>query len=90
MSPSALSTPFTRLLNIRAPIALAGMNVAAGPDLAAEVSNAGGIGVLGGVGEPFSTFKLNLVIGVRSWCRTGRGATELGRSFFRRSRTPPI
>lgn len=30
---------------------LAGMNVAAGPDLAAAVSNAGGIGVLGGVGE---------------------------------------
>ena len=29
---------------------LAGMNVAAGPKLAAAVSNAGGIGVIGGVG----------------------------------------
>lgn len=29
---------------------LAGMNVAAGPDLAAAVTNAGGLGVIGGVG----------------------------------------
>jgi NAD(P)H-dependent flavin oxidoreductase YrpB (nitropropane dioxygenase family) len=29
---------------------LAGMNVAAGPKLAAAVTNAGGIGVLGGIG----------------------------------------
>ncbi len=29
---------------------LAGMNVAAGPKLAAAVTNAGGIGVIGGVG----------------------------------------
>ena len=32
------------------PIMLAGMNVAAGPKLAAAVSNAGGMGVIGGVG----------------------------------------
>jgi len=29
---------------------LAGMNVAAGPELAAAVSNAGGLGVIGGLG----------------------------------------
>jgi NAD(P)H-dependent flavin oxidoreductase YrpB (nitropropane dioxygenase family) len=29
---------------------LAGMNVAAGPELAAAVTNAGGLGVIGGVG----------------------------------------
>lgn len=33
--------------------AVAGMNVAAGPELAAAVSNAGGIGVIGGLGAVF-------------------------------------
>jgi len=37
-------------LKINHPVMLAGMNVAAGPKLAAAVSNAGGIGVIGGVG----------------------------------------
>ena len=37
------------MFNIRAPIILAGMGVAAGPKLAAAVTNAGGIGVIGGV-----------------------------------------
>lgn len=45
-----LVTPATKLFGIRHPILLAGMNVAAGPDLAAAVSNAGGLGVIGGVG----------------------------------------
>ena len=45
-----LATPATKLFGIRHPILLAGMNVAAGPDLAAAVSNAGGMGVIGGVG----------------------------------------
>ena len=40
----------TDLLKIIHPIMLAGMNVAAGPKLAAAVTNAGGIGVIGGVG----------------------------------------
>ena len=35
---------------ITKPIILAGMNVAAGPELAAAVSNYGGLGVIGGVG----------------------------------------
>lgn len=38
------------MFGIRHPVMLAGMNVAAGPKLAAAVTNAGGIGVLGGLG----------------------------------------
>ncbi|CAD6573711.1 MAG: hypothetical protein CYPHOPRED_005202 [Cyphobasidiales sp. Tagirdzhanova-0007] len=45
----SLVTPCTELFNIQSPIMLAGMNVAAGPDLAAAVTNAGGLGVIGGV-----------------------------------------
>ena len=37
------------LIRIKHPIILAGMNVAAGPRLAAAVTNAGGLGVVGGV-----------------------------------------
>lgn len=43
------STPLTEMFNIKHPIMLAGMNVAAGPKLAAAVTNAGGLGVIGGV-----------------------------------------
>ncbi|SGY33222.1 BQ5605_C002g01467 [Microbotryum silenes-dioicae] len=46
----SLQTPLTDLFKIKHPIMLAGMNVAAGPELAAAVTNAGGIGVIGGVG----------------------------------------
>lgn len=49
-SAQVLRTTTTDLLNIKHPIMLAGMNVAAGPKLAAAVTNAGGIGVIGGVG----------------------------------------
>jgi len=45
-----LRTATTDLLKINHPVMLAGMNVAAGPRLAAAVSDAGGIGVIGGVG----------------------------------------
>jgi len=45
-----ITTPITKLFNIQHPVLLAGMNVAAGPELAAVVSNAGGLGVIGGVG----------------------------------------
>jgi NAD(P)H-dependent flavin oxidoreductase YrpB (nitropropane dioxygenase family) len=47
MGESTLRTPITELLGIKYPILLAGMNVAAGPQLAAAVSNAGGLGVIG-------------------------------------------
>lgn len=45
-----LRTTVTDLLKINHPVLLAGMNVAAGPKLAAAVTNAGGLGVIGGVG----------------------------------------
>ncbi|KAI9569049.1 2-nitropropane dioxygenase [Boletus coccyginus] len=48
-SEPVFSTPLTRLFKINHPIMLAGMNVAAGPKLAAVVTNSGGIGVIGGV-----------------------------------------
>ncbi|KAL0954033.1 hypothetical protein HGRIS_005187 [Hohenbuehelia grisea] len=47
---ATISTPITELFGIKHPILLAGMNVAAGPELAAAVTNAGGMGVIGGVG----------------------------------------
>ncbi|ORY07699.1 NPD-domain-containing protein [Basidiobolus meristosporus CBS 931.73] len=47
---SVIKTPLTELFGIQHPIMLAGMNVAAGPELVAAVTNAGGIGVLGGHG----------------------------------------
>ncbi|KAL3428466.1 2-nitropropane dioxygenase [Phlyctema vagabunda] len=49
-SPQQLRTTVTDLLKIQHPVFLAGMNVAAGPKLAAAVTNAGGLGVLGGIG----------------------------------------
>lgn len=44
----SLNTELTKLFGIKHPILLAGMNVAAGPELAAAVTNAGGLGVIGG------------------------------------------
>lgn len=48
-SPQQIKTTVTDMLKIKHPVLLAGMNVAAGPKLAAAVSNAGGLGVIGGV-----------------------------------------
>ncbi|THH04700.1 hypothetical protein EW145_g5334 [Phellinidium pouzarii] len=48
-SPQVFRTPITELFGINHPVMLAGMNVAAGPKLAAAVTNAGGIGVIGGL-----------------------------------------
>lgn len=50
MATETISTPLTKLFGIQHPVILAGMNVAAGPELAAAVTNAGGLGVIGGVG----------------------------------------
>lgn len=44
-----IRTTITDLFKINHPIMLAGMNVAAGPKLAAAVTNAGGLGVIGGM-----------------------------------------
>jgi len=49
-SPMALQTPLTKLFGIKHPVMLAGMAGAAGPELAAAVTNAGGLGNIGGVG----------------------------------------
>merc|ERR1712054_646330 len=49
-SPQKIRTPITEMFGIKHPVLLAGMNVAAGPELAAAVTNAGGLGVIGGVG----------------------------------------
>lgn len=46
----SLSTPITELFGIKHPVLLAGMAGAAGPELAAAVTNAGGLGNIGGVG----------------------------------------
>jgi len=46
----ALETPITKLFGIKHPVMLAGMAGAAGPELAAAVTNAGGLGNIGGVG----------------------------------------
>mmetsp|Transcript_99873 Transcript_99873/g.238031 ORF Transcript_99873/g.238031 Transcript_99873/m.238031 type:complete len:378 (-) Transcript_99873:79-1212(-) len=46
----ALTTPLTELFKIKHPVMLAGMAGAAGPELAAAVTNAGGLGNIGGVG----------------------------------------
>mmetsp|Transcript_58358 Transcript_58358/g.125387 ORF Transcript_58358/g.125387 Transcript_58358/m.125387 type:complete len:353 (-) Transcript_58358:121-1179(-) len=46
---TTISTPLTKLLGIKYPVMLAGMNGVAHSDLAAAVSDAGGIGSIGGL-----------------------------------------
>ena len=46
----SISTSVTQLLGIKHPILLAGMGQTSGAPMAAAVSNAGGLGVIGGVG----------------------------------------
>lgn len=46
----SVTTSATQLLGIQHPILLAGMGQTSGAPLAAAVSNAGGLGVIGGVG----------------------------------------
>lgn len=43
-----IKTPVTEILGIKHPVILAGMNTTASPRLAAAVTNAGGLGVIGG------------------------------------------
>ena len=50
MTSHVVKTRITEMFGIKHPIILAGMNVAAGPELAAAVTNCGGLGVIGGVG----------------------------------------
>ncbi|KEF51216.1 uncharacterized protein A1O9_12719 [Exophiala aquamarina CBS 119918] len=46
-----IKTTATDLLKVRQPTLLTGMNVAASPKLAAAVTNAGGLGVIGALGK---------------------------------------
>merc|ERR1712232_1453972 len=50
MGHMEMGTPITKLFGIKHPVLLAGMAGAAGPELAAAVTNAGGLGNVGGVG----------------------------------------
>ncbi|KAI6151012.1 2-nitropropane dioxygenase [Pisolithus tinctorius] len=59
-SSPVFSTPLTRLFGITHPVMLAGMNVAAGPRLAAAVTNAGGIGVIGGLRQTPKILQQNI------------------------------
>lgn len=81
----ALTTAFTRLLDVRHPIALAPMGGSAGGALAAAVSRGGGLGLVGaGAGDPeWLARELPLAaacgepwgVGFLSWC-AGIGAVE--------------
>ncbi|KAI9326283.1 2-nitropropane dioxygenase [Zopfochytrium polystomum] len=55
--PESIQTPLTKLLGIQHPIILAGMNATSGPELVAAVSNAGGLGVFGGLGYTPKLFR---------------------------------
>lgn len=59
MAPS-ISTPATAALKVQHPIFLAGMGKIANPRLAAAVSNAGGLGVIGGVGYTPTMLRENI------------------------------
>lgn len=50
MANQTINTPICELLGIKHPIILAGMARTSGGPLAAAVSNAGGLGVIGGLG----------------------------------------
>ena len=49
ISMATLKTALTELLDIKHPVILAGMNAVSHADLVAAVSNAGGLGVIGGL-----------------------------------------
>eukprot|EP00437_Effrenium_voratum_P016565 CAMPEP_0181456366 /NCGR_PEP_ID=MMETSP1110-20121109/31237_1 /TAXON_ID=174948 /ORGANISM="Symbiodinium sp., Strain CCMP421" /LENGTH=367 /DNA_ID=CAMNT_0023580781 /DNA_START=52 /DNA_END=1155 /DNA_ORIENTATION=- len=55
-----IKTPMTELFGIQHPVLLAGMNIAASPELAAAVTNAGGLGVWGGVNYTPKMFRSKL------------------------------
>src|ERR1700744_1999493 len=63
-----LKTALSRALGLEPPLISAGMAFVAGPQLAAAVSNAGGMGVLGGTMVPPD--------GLRHMIQATRGLTE--------------
>ncbi|WOO83716.1 putative nitronate monooxygenase [Vanrija pseudolonga] len=60
MSQQVLNTQLTQQFGITHPILLAGMFVASGPKLAAAVSNAGGLGVIGGLTMTPKQLRMNI------------------------------
>ncbi|OBZ79398.1 putative nitronate monooxygenase [Grifola frondosa] len=57
---AVITTPITELFKIKHPILLAGMDRAAGPELAAAVTNAGGLGVIGGHGYTPAALRMQI------------------------------
>lgn len=60
MSRDLLRTPVCELLGIEHPVVQAGMGYVARAELAAAVSNAGGLGVIGGAGFPPERLRLEI------------------------------
>lgn len=65
---SLITTPVTQLFKIKHPVILAGMDRAAGPELAAAVTNAGGLGVIGGYGFTPKALRVQVPVWVLSPC----------------------
>ena len=68
--PDSFETELTKLLGIRYPIMCAGMGHVTGAELAAAVSNAGGIGTIGALGMSPA--------GLRAECKKLRGMLHPG------------
>jgi len=62
MTSETVNTPVLKLLGIKYPIILAGMNKVAGPKLCAAVTNAGGLGVFGGASYTPRLLRKNIQI----------------------------
>jgi nitronate monooxygenase len=60
MTMSAFRTPLCDLLGIEVPILQSGMGRIAGPELAAEVCRAGGLGILAGLNVPADVLRKNI------------------------------
>lgn len=70
MATETITTPIQELLRIKHPVLLAGMNNVAGPELAAAVTIAGGLGVIGGVGYT-PKFLRNAVSELKEFLKAG-------------------
>ena len=70
-------TYVTRKFNLKAPILNAGMAFVAGPELAAPVSNAGGMGVLGGAMVPAEGLRM-MIEATRSMTEKNIGVDLIG------------
>ncbi|KAI9705798.1 MAG: hypothetical protein M1820_005046 [Bogoriella megaspora] len=78
-SQPPIQTPLTSLLRIHHPIILAGMARTSGGPLAAAVSNAGGLGVIGGLGYSPSQLR-EIITELKSHLRIPPSSTNLIRN----------